>query len=708
MSLPISIKEVPFFKLILPFIAGIACQYGFEIFSYSLWNYAFLIFLLGVVLTTFLLASNWMYRWVFGIAIYIFIFFTGVFLTIKQPATDKLLTNSSNRAIIYLLDSPQLRTKSIRAQVEVRYIQSNNSWWATNEKMLVYFSIGDSLAANLTYGSVLAVELNPQAVTQSGNPYQFDYKKYLSDRGVNYTAYLKPGKWVLLENQGVAIKKSALFLRDKLVSLFRTNGLSKDELAVASALTLGYQDLLDDELRQVYSSSGAMHILSVSGLHIGILYVLLSFLLTFLNKRVITRAIKALILLSFLWFFSLLTGLPPCVQRSALMFSFLVIGDFFERKSNIYNTLAASAFVLLVINPYNLLDIGFQLSYLAVISIVFFYPYVYKIIYVKNWALEKVWSLIAVSIAAQLGTFSISLFYFSQFPNYFLLSNLVAIPLSTIALYLSVLLMIVSPIPAIAGFVGKIFSLTISLLNHSLEYIEKLPYSVSEGLHISALQMLSIFGIILFLSIYIISKRVKYIFASLLLLFVFLGLRLNIYIDKSEAKELVVYNINKKSLVSFRASEKLMFVDVDTSSEQFSDKYNFYVKGYISAVGSDNRYDVINPELRAKASSNDSFVKTTNHQGVTIIAFCDKTIAIPFKPDLDKMVSNGRLDVDYLVINKFYPHKILDFFKPKMIIIDSSVPKQALATITQRCKLDGTPYYITSSQGAFVLKSKDG
>ncbi|NVO09842.1 MAG: ComEC/Rec2 family competence protein [Bacteroidales bacterium] len=707
MSLPISIKEVPFFRLILPFIAGIACQYGLEIFSYSLWNYAFLLLLLGTVLTSFLLASNWMYRWVFGVTINTFIFFTGVILTIKQPASDKLLTNSNNRAIIYLLDNPQLRTKSIRAQVEVKYIQSNNSWWATNEKMLVYFSIGDSLAANLTYGSVLIAELNPQPIAQSGNPYQFDYKKYLSDRGVNYTAYLQPGKWELLENQGVGIKKSALFLRDKLVTLFKANGLSNNELAVASALTLGYQDLLDDELRQVYSSSGAMHILSVSGLHIGILYVLLSFLLTFLDKKVVTRAIKALILLAFLWFFSLLTGLPPCVQRSALMFSFLVIGDFFERKSNIYNTLAASAFVLLVINPYNLLDVGFQLSYLAVISIVYFYPYVYKIIYVKNWALEKVWSLIAVSIAAQLGTFSISLFYFSQFPNYFLLSNLVAIPLSTIALYLSVLLMIVSPIPVIAGFVGKIFSLTISLLNHSLEYIEKLPYSVSEGLHISALQMLSIFGIIFFLSIYLTSKRVKYIFASLILLLIFLGLRLNGYIDKSEAKELIVYNINKKSLVSLRANEKLMFIDIDTSSEQFSDKYNFYIKGYISAVGSDG-YDVINPELKAKASNNDLFVKTTNHQGITIIAFCDKTIAIPFRPDLDKMVSNGRLDVDYLVINKYHPYRVLDFFKPRMVIIDSSVSKQALANITQRCKLDGTPFYITSSQGAFVLKSKKG
>jgi len=704
MSLPVSIKEVPFFRLLIPFVAGIACQYWLVIFSFSIWTYALVLLLLGLVFTSFLLASHWRFRWIFGISMNVFLFFFGIVITIKQPVSDKLSVNSRNRAIVYLLDNPQLRTKSVRVPIEVRYLQSTNSWWSIDEKMLVYFDIRDSLASNLSYGSILAVDIVPQPITQSGNPYQFNFKKYLSDRGVHYTAYLKPGKWEFIGNEGVGIKRQALHLRDKLVLMFKSYGLSGDELAVACALTLGYQDLLDDELRQVYSSSGAMHILSVSGLHVGILYILLSFLLSFLDKRNFTRAIKAITLLMFLWFFALLTGLPPCVQRSALMFSFVVISDFFNRKSNIYNTLAASAFVLLVINPYNLLDIGFQLSYLAVISIVFFYPYIYRMIYVKNWMLDKVWSLIAVSIAAQFGTFSICLFYFNQFPNYFLLANLIAIPLSTIALYLSVFLIIVSPISALAGFIGKVFSFTISLLNHGLEYVEKLPYSVSEGIHISALQMFAVLGLILFLSIYLLSKRVKYFFAALLLIVAFLGLNINRYLNSAKANELVVYSINKKSLVSFRSGENLIFIDVDTSKETFSEKYNFFVKGYVSSVGAMKSFKVINPTLKDSTNDNNSFAEILNRQGITLVSFYDKTIAIPFERSLDKTIpARRRMAVDYLVINRFTPYKVLNFFNPKMVIIDSSASKHSIADISIACKHQNIPCYITSLQGAFVL-----
>lgn len=700
--MPVSIKEVPFFRLIIPLLLGIASQYWLNLLPFSLWNYSVVLFLLALTLISFLMASHWRFRWIFGCSINLFLFFFGAIITIKQPISDKLVVGRSNNAIIYLLDNPQVRTKSVRVEAEVRFLNANYSWWSTNEKMLVYFDLKDTLASNLCYGSLLAVNFVPQPVPAPGNPNQFDFKKYLSDRGVNYTAYIKPEGWVHIGNDGLAIKKKALLLRDKLVLLFKSFGLSGNELAVASALTLGYQDLLDDELRQVYSSSGAMHILSVSGLHVGILYVLLSFLLSFLNRNTLARALKALVLLSFLWFFALLTGLPPCVQRSALMFSFLVVSDFFKRKSNIYNTLAASAFVLLVINPYNLLDVGFQLSYLAVISIVFFYPYIYKLIYVKNWALDKIWSLVAVSIAAQFGTFSISLFYFNQFPNYFLLANLIAIPLSTIALYLSVLLILVSPFNIIANFVGKVFSISVSMLNHGLEYVEKLPYSVSDGIHITALQMFIILGATITLSIYLTTKRYKYIFIALSLFIVFLGLNLGSYIKKEKSKEFIVFNINKKSLIGFRVSNDVLFIDEDSSRNQFTDKYNFFIKGYLSSMGAIRDYKVIRPQFN-EMIRNQSF-EIKHRQGVSIINFINKTIVIPFNKTLDKYSSNHRLSVDYLIINRNYPVRIFDFFQPKMVIIDSSVPKNELADILLKCKLEDQPYYVTSLQGAFSLK----
>ncbi len=157
MSLPVSIKEVPFFKLILPFLAGIASQYWLNLFSFSWWNYAIVLLLLGLVFLGFLLASHWRFRWSYGLAINLFLFFFGAILTVKQPVSDKLIANRSNQAILYLLDNPQLRTRSIRVEAKVRFLKIDNIWWPANERMLVYFDVRDSLAADLSYGSEISI-----------------------------------------------------------------------------------------------------------------------------------------------------------------------------------------------------------------------------------------------------------------------------------------------------------------------------------------------------------------------------------------------------------------------------------------------------------------------------------------------------------------------------------------------------------------------
>jgi len=321
MSLPVSVKEVPFFKILIPFIAGIACQYWTQLLAFSWINFILILISTSLVFVGYFLSSKWRLRWVFGIFIYQFLFLAGAILTIQKPADENFLEKKENKAIIFLLDNPQQRANTIRVSVEVRYLFVNNIWIPVHEKMLLYFSKKDSLALNLRFGSFIAAEIKPTQVLPSTNPNQFDFKEYLSDRGIIYTSYVNPSKWIFVCEDGLSLKKIALQLRDRLITLFKSSGLSGDELAVASALSLGYQDLLDDELRQIYSSSGAMHILSVSGLHVGILYVLLSFALRFMNNRKLLKIFKALLLLLFLWFFALLTGLHPSVQRSALMFS---------------------------------------------------------------------------------------------------------------------------------------------------------------------------------------------------------------------------------------------------------------------------------------------------------------------------------------------------------------------------------------------------
>jgi competence protein ComEC len=265
----------------------------------------------------------------------------------------------------------------------------------------------------------------------------------------------------------------------QLLDIFRRFGIAGDEFAVLAALTVGYTDALQPDLRASYSATGAMHILSVSGLHVGIVYVVIAFLLGFLDKSVRKKILKAVLIVSFLWIYAFITGLSPSVVRSTLMFTFVAVGAALERKTHIYNTVFMSAFFMLLVNPDFLFDVGFQLSYAAVLSIVFFQRPFSNLLPVNNKLLRWLRDLLTVSVAAQLGTMPFTLYYFHQFPNYFLLTNLVAIPLSTIVIYLAMLLLLVSFVPYLSVGVAFLLKGSLWLLNYLIVWIENLPHALT-------------------------------------------------------------------------------------------------------------------------------------------------------------------------------------------------------------------------------------
>ena len=252
------------------------------------------------------------------------------------------------------------------------------------------------------------------------------------------------------------------------------------------------KDELDFEVKQAYAAAGAMHVLAVSGLHVGIIFLILNTLLAILDTSKKGRIVKAIILLISLWSYAMITGLSPSVLRAATMFSFVIMGTVLNRSSSIYNTLAASAFFILIINPNLLFEVGFQLSYVAVLGIVYLQPLIYKRIYTRWWLLDKVWAITAVSIAAQIATLPLTLFYFNQFPVYFMLSNLLVIPSAAVILILGILLFIASPIPFISESIGWVLNKFIEGLNFGIKEIEVLPNSLIEGLSINVLECLAL------------------------------------------------------------------------------------------------------------------------------------------------------------------------------------------------------------------------
>ncbi|MGB1218008.1 MAG: ComEC/Rec2 family competence protein, partial [Saprospiraceae bacterium] len=329
-----------------------------------------------------------------------------------------------------------VKKNSFQVKLNTTKIRVDSVWHSCSGQILFYFP-SDSLSEEINYGDELFIQTRINKPNKNLNPKGFDYKKYLHFQNVHYTGRVVKNNWQIVNKY----EKENLYsfshrTRKKGLDLLRKHLPSENEFAVGSALILGDKKEMTEEVQNAYAETGATHVLAVSGLHVGIVYAIITFIFGFIKSRKKGfNAFRLILSLILIWSFALITGFSPSVIRAATMFSFLTIGDLFTREKNIYNTLAGSAFIILLVNPYLLFSIGFQLSYLAVISIIFFQPLIYKSWYVENKFGKFIWGLISVSLAAQIMTLPISLYYFHQFPTYFILSGLVVIPAAGIIMY---------------------------------------------------------------------------------------------------------------------------------------------------------------------------------------------------------------------------------------------------------------------------------
>ncbi|TMI86483.1 MAG: ComEC/Rec2 family competence protein, partial [Bacteroidetes bacterium] len=288
---------------------------------------------------------------------------------------------------------------------------------------------------------------------------------------------------------------------------------------------IGYKDDLDQTLVQSYTNTGVVHIIAISGLHLGLIYWLLLRLFKPLKKRKNLRWLRIVLILVGLWLFSLLAGAQASVLRSAVMFTCILLGESFSRRTSIYNTMAFSAFILLCINPYWLWDVGFQLSYAAVLSIIIFMKPIYNWFYFSNKVIDFMWKLTAVTLAAQILTIPLSIYHFHQFPSWFILTNFLAVPLSSLIVLGEILLCVVSFIPPVAIFVGKLLYWLIWIMDSYVERIEAMPFSLWDGLQITFLQMILLIAFAAGISYWLMEKSRTGLKAGIIALLGFTVLR---------------------------------------------------------------------------------------------------------------------------------------------------------------------------------------
>ncbi|MDP4131915.1 MAG: ComEC/Rec2 family competence protein [Bacteroidota bacterium] len=402
-----------------------------------------------------------------------------------------------NSCLIARLDNdPVKKPNAFKSLATVQYLCGRNGCFREKEKIFVYFHTGQ-MPENIVSGSLIIFSKPLLPIENTVAIAGFDYKAYCLFKHIHAQIFVKTSEYQVLgevkENFFSAYLSS---WRKNLLRILRKYIPDKEESGLMEALMIGYTDDLDRDLVQSYSNTGVVHIIAISGLHLALIYQLLQLLLRRIKDKNSWRWLKLTLLVGSLWIFSLLSGASPSVIRSAVMFSILLLAHTLSRDSSVYNSLASSAFLLLCFDPFWLWDTGFQLSYSAVLSLVIFLKPIQGLFYIQNKLLKGFWSSASVSIAAQILTTPISVYYFHRFPNYFLFSNLLAVPLSSCILIGGILLCLVSFSPLLAHFFGWILGKEIGLLNGFVQYTADLPGAVTDRLSVNLLQVILLYMMI--------------------------------------------------------------------------------------------------------------------------------------------------------------------------------------------------------------------
>jgi len=601
-----------------------------------------------------------------------------------------------------VLSEPKQK-KRVSTTLEILQINGETS----TGKLLVYFGKGDSLI-NYQIGDVLNIVGNVQILKDNSNPRAFNYKDHLKFKGIDYQIFLKDGKHKLInENRASPITMTAVKIRQWALAIFENRLKDQDQLATASAMVLGYKDYLSEDLYASFSETGAVHVLAVSGLHVGIIcMIFIVFFDRFKSETRIFKAIKLITLLFAVWTYAMVTGASPAVLRSAVMFSLILIGRLWFKGANIYNILAFSALLILLYDPYLLFQLSFQFSYLALISIIYFQPHIEKLYETKHWITTKIWQLTSVSIAAQILIFPISIYYFNKFPTYFILSGVAAVFLATFILGWGILLLSLNNVPGIGDIIAIGYSKLLEGFIQIIEGIQSLPFNNIEGVYISERSVIILYiliGIIMFIislkprqykDVFhkrLTRKRIsKLILASCILLLLCNSILYSYRVYNH--KELIVYDISKDTAIDIFCGNTLYTIQsksIDTKKLDFASKSYRIYNGNPMENPLDNY--VVDGNRHLILDDNGSMIFNSKH-----LLFADKVNlenALPCKSDV------------LFVVNKteILPYKLLENHSTLLVVLDNSLSYKIKNQWIKECEKRGIEVHDIRKDGVFRM-----
>lgn len=492
---------------------------------------------------------------IYGLALTGSLILCGLLIYTAERGKISILQPSQSTYTGTVADYPAEKTNSFLINLKLKTCSSIHGSRHVNGSMLLYHR-KDSPARKFIPGDIITVRCKPLEISERANPYEFDYRFYMENQGIKYYAYTdsqnivgysKPPHRHLIYN--------ALIFREKIIRMYEERGITGERLALVAAITLGQKNMLDPGQKNYFIRAGVMHIMAVSGLHTVILSLFIFHVLFFMKGRF--NILRILITLLLLWAFAFVTGLTPSVLRATMMFTFLQAGSLLKRPPNGINSVLASAFVLMIIRPSVIFDAGFLLSYSAVIYIIAFYRDLYQTITFRKSFVDKIWQSAAVTIVAQAGTLPLTISLFNRFPVYFILTNIIIVPLSSLLVIIGCIIPLLYPLKFFSHMLAVILGSLTGLTEFLTKLASSLPLASIENIGMTTYECILFTSVVFLLSCYFMNRKTFPLIYPLLSLLIFLGTGTVRELSTRTSNEIIVYSTPGSSTVGIRTGRIL-------------------------------------------------------------------------------------------------------------------------------------------------------
>ncbi|MBK8700877.1 MAG: ComEC family competence protein [Saprospiraceae bacterium] len=692
----------PFGRLALALMAGILLS-SQVLVPLTLWVAAFFVLLTYSFYKEFISAYNHRHSLVAGHQVLTIFFLLGaVLMGVHQPVVDRkhymhrIGSATEIEGIGVIAEIPEIK-RSVRVQLILEHLCAADSCMEVSHEVMIYFDAQDSIAAAYHPGDRIWFQGRVTTVKTNTNPGVFDYKAYLWDKGISHQVFVKAGH-IVVGRKGLGfLRQQAMDARAFCMMIFKKYLPDHDQEAIANAMILGYRGMVSEEMYRAFSDSGSVHILAVSGMHLAVLAeVLMFFFDRIAQRKSWVKYLKLVSLLAILWFFTLITGAAAAVVRSAVMFSLVLFGKYQRYHYNHFNILAFCAVAMLIYDPRLLFQASFQFSFLALLSLSFFYPFINSWYMADSRFVGWVWQYVSASMAAQILVLPITIYAFHKFPVYFLLSGFVPVWLSALALKLGLLIVILEPWSmALNEILASVFKFLLKMFINSVRWVDSLPMSSLDGLHFTTWEFWYLNVSLALFMIYLVLKRNSLLFFALSLISI-LGLSIGIrFYAASTQTKLTVYDVAGGSLADLFVGTTAIVLGGETVNPEKAafvhkeHRASHFIGRVIKSKGCGDNFimrNLIKQGNRIKVGK--CIVSVVNNE------FCEVSLEMDTGYGL---LTNG---VSWRPELKLGPGTVL--------IADGTIKGDNLRTWKRQAQQSGAQFYSIAERGAIVVDLKKG